>query len=130
MRLAAAEVEWVASLSDNPTEASADQDNCVVGTGLCRRSRERAGSRRERVSGEADYMGSPEGVDRSTFTDSKQTVGDCLTRGAWFSAAADKIVGRTRFAPGARSGHESIWRQYQLRRSARRRRNYRARCRH
>src|SRR6266446_5811648 len=70
-------VEWLPSLSHHPAKAPADQDHRGVGTGLCGRSRERAGSGRGRVSAQAHYMGSPAGVNRSTpNTDSKTTTRD------------------------------------------------------
>src|SRR6202011_4596201 len=101
MRLAHAEVEWVSSLSHHPGKASADQDHRGVGTRLCGRSRERAGGRRGRVSAQADYMGSPAGVNRSTpNTDSETTTRDRFPGGAGINTAADKVVGRARLAPG------------------------------
>src|SRR6202051_1391201 len=113
MRLAHAEVEWFSSLSYHPATDPAEQDHRGVGTRLCGRSRERAGSRRGRVSAEADYMGSPAGVNRSTpNTDSETTTRDGFPSGTWFGAAADKIVGRARLAPGAGAGDEPVWRQH------------------
>src|SRR5216110_1057752 len=74
MRLAHAEVERFSSLSYHPATAPADQDHRGVGTRLCGRSRERAGSRRGRVSAQADYMGSPGGVNRSTPNSDTETT--------------------------------------------------------
>src|SRR6202011_1372231 len=131
MRLADAEVEWFSSLSHHSAKAPADQDHRGVGARLCGRSRERAGSRRGRVSAQADYLGSPAGVNRATpDTDSETTTRDGFPGGAGINTAADKVVGRARLAPGAGAGDEPVWRQYQLRRSAGRWRNYRTRRRH
>src|SRR5205807_3355884 len=128
MRLADAEVEWFSSLSYHPATAPADQDHRGVGTRLCSRSRERAGSRRGRISAKADYLGSAARVNRPTLNaDSAATTSDDFARGTRFGAASDKVVGRARLAPGAGADDEPVWRQYQLRRSAGRRRNYRAR---
>src|SRR3954462_13029981 len=73
MRLAHAEVEWFSSLSHHPAKASADQNHRGVGTRLCGGSRQRAGSRRGRVSAEPDYMGSPAGIHRSTSDPDSET---------------------------------------------------------
>src|SRR5207237_9824889 len=105
MRLAHAEVEWLSSLSYHPAKAPADQDHRGVGTRLCGRSRERAGSRRGRVSAEADYMGSPAGVHRSTpTTDSGATTRDGFPCGTRFGAAANDVLRRAALAHGAGAG--------------------------
>src|SRR2546430_949368 len=105
MRLAHAEVEWFSSLSYHPATAPTDQDHRCFGTRLCGRSRERAGSRRGRVSAEADYMGSLAGVNRSTSTgDSASARGDEAIGGLGFGTAAIEVVGCARFAPSARAG--------------------------
>src|SRR5881396_2061159 len=104
MRLADAEVEWFSSLSYHPATAPADQDHRGIGTRLCGRSRERAGSRRGRISAKADYLGSPARVNRPTLNaDSAATTSNDFVGGTGFGAAADKVVGCAWFAPGARA---------------------------